>query len=83
MCRSRTVLVCRSTRVPDRRALVLADDQIALPVACLGAVLGLEGPLADGEHRLLEPRPASLSTLMSTAVITPGPQRRPAVRRQW
>ena len=49
---------------------------------CLGPVQRIEGPLADREHGLLEPRPALLGALMSAAVITSGPQRRPAVRRQ-
>jgi hypothetical protein len=56
----------------DRRALVLADDEISFPVPRVGAVRGLEGPLVDGEHRLLEPGPAPFGPLMRTPVITPG-----------
>ena len=37
----------------DRGLLVLADDQIALPVPGLAAVLGRERPLVDRAHRLL------------------------------
>jgi hypothetical protein len=66
----------------DCRALVLADDEISLPVPGLRAVIGLEGPLADGEHRLLEPRAAPVATLMRPPVITPGAQRGAAMRGQ-
>jgi hypothetical protein len=48
----------------------------------LGAVIGRERPLADGEHRLLEPRPPPVGVLMRAAVITPGAQRRVAVRSE-
>jgi acyl CoA:acetate/3-ketoacid CoA transferase beta subunit len=66
----------------DRRALVLADDQITFPMAGLGTVIGLERPLADSEHGLLGPGPAPLGALMRAAVIPAGAQRRPMVRRQ-
>jgi hypothetical protein len=45
-------------------------------VAGLGAVLGLEGSLVDGEHRLLKPRPAPFGALMRASVITFGAKRR-------
>ena len=59
----------------DRRALVLADDEITFPVPRLGAVLGREGPLVDREHRMLKPRPTPFGALMSAPVISPGAQR--------
>ena len=66
----------------DRRFLVLADDEIAFPVPRLGAVLGREGPLVDGEHRLLKPRPTPFAALLSAPVISPSPQRGMMVRSQ-
>jgi hypothetical protein len=34
-----------------------------------------EGPVVDGQHRLLEPRPPALLTLVGSPVITTGAQR--------
>jgi hypothetical protein len=48
----------------DGRLLVPADDQISFPMSCLAAVLRLEGPLPDREHRLLEPGTAPVAALM-------------------
>jgi hypothetical protein len=69
----------------DRRALVLADDEILLPMPGLRAVIRLERPLADGEHGLPGPRAPPAGMLMRPAVITPGAQRgRPVGRqRRW
>jgi hypothetical protein len=54
---------------PDRRVLVLADDEISLPMAGLGAVLRLEGPrcasLCAGRSR---------SSLPSSALLRAGHQ---------
>ena len=66
----------------DRRALVLADDQIPLPVAWFGSVLGWERTVMDGEHRLLEPGPASFDTLLGAAVVSARPQRGSSVWSQ-
>ena len=66
----------------DRRALVLADDQVALPVPGLGAVLGRERPLVDGEHRLLEPGPTAFGALLSAPMISAGAQRGAMLRSQ-
>src|SRR5689334_24907117 len=53
----------------DRRALVSADDQVALPVPCLAAIFNRRGPLMDCEHRLLKARAAAICSLLSAAVI--------------
>ena len=66
----------------DRRTLVPANDQIPLPMPGLGAVLGLERPLADREHGLLEPGPALVLVLVRAPVVTSGAQRGAAVRSQ-
>jgi hypothetical protein len=66
----------------DRRALVFADDEIALPMASLGAILGCEGPLIDGEHGLFEPGPTTVATLMSATMVTSRAQRRTMMRCQ-
>ncbi|ETZ68517.1 hypothetical protein L840_1590 [Mycobacterium sp. MAC_011194_8550] len=34
-----------------------------------------EGPVVDGEHRLLEPRPPATLAVMRSAVISTGAQR--------
>jgi hypothetical protein len=44
-----------------------------------GPVLRVEGPLADGEHGLLEPGPSPLGVLVRATVITSGAQRGPVV----
>jgi hypothetical protein len=49
-------------------------------MACLGAVQRVEGPVADGEHGLLEPGTAPLCVLVRAAVIPAGAQRRPVAR---
>lgn len=41
----------------DRRAVVVADDEVTLPVPGFGPVEGREGPVVDGQHRLLKPWP--------------------------
>ena len=48
----------------------------------LGPVLGREGPLVDGEHRILKPRPTPFGAPMSAPVISPGAQRGTTVRSQ-
>jgi hypothetical protein len=59
----------------DGRALVLADEEIALPMARLGAIVGVEGSLVDAEHRLFEAGPAPVSALMSAAMVASGAKR--------
>jgi hypothetical protein len=59
----------------DRREMVIADDQIALPMARFRPVEGRERPVVDGEHRLLKPWPSALWALMRSAVISSGTQR--------
>jgi hypothetical protein len=66
----------------DRRALVLADDEVSLPMAGLGAILGTEGPLMNREHGLLEPGRAPFGPLMRAPVIASGAQRGATVRCQ-
>ena len=58
---------------------------LRFPMACLRAVPRVERPLPDGEHGLLEPRPAPVGTLMRAAVVTSGAQRRAPLRcqRRW
>lgn len=41
----------------------------------LRAILGVKRPVVDGEHRLLEPRPATVPVLVGAAVVTAGAQR--------
>jgi hypothetical protein len=53
----------------DRRALVFANDEIALPMPGLGPVQRIEGPLADGEYGLLEPPPSPFGVLVRATVI--------------
>jgi len=65
----------------DDRGLATADDEIAFPMSGLGAVPRRERPIADGGHGVFEPRPAPLEMLVRAPVITPGTQRRPAMRR--
>ena len=72
----------RSTRVPIAERLVVADDEVALPMPGFGAILGSEWAVVDGQHRLLEPRPAALEALVSAAVVPTGAQRRATMRRQ-
>ena len=67
----------------DRGLLLLADDQVALPMSGLGSVLGWEGPLVDGAHRLFEPGPAAIGALLGAAMISCGAQRGTMLRRQW
>jgi hypothetical protein len=55
--------------------VVVADDQIALPMPGLGSVVNRERPVVDGEHWLLKPRPPALLALTGSAVITTGAQR--------
>lgn len=50
----------------DCLVLVLPKDQVAFPVACLGAVLKRELTLTDGLQRLREPRPLALHPLLRT-----------------
>jgi hypothetical protein len=45
----------------------------------LGAILGLKRPLVDGEHRLFEPRPAPLDTLMRASMVAARAKRRTPV----
>ena len=54
----------------DRRALVLADEELALPMARLRAIVGWEGSLVDGEHRLFEPGSTPVAALMSAAMVS-------------
>lgn len=59
----------------DHRALVFADDVVALPVSGLGAVTRVEGPLVDGQHGLCEPGPTLLGLAVGPSMVTPGPRR--------
>jgi hypothetical protein len=51
----------------DRRAAVRANDQIAFPVARDGTVLDFGGPIANHQHRRLEPRTALVRTALRSA----------------
>lgn len=64
----------------DCGTLRLADDQVTLPMSGLRPVGGIERPLMDGEHRLLEPGATTIEVLMSPVVIAPGPQQGTPVR---
>jgi hypothetical protein len=66
----------------DRRGLVLADDQVSLPMPGLRAVLGQKRPFVDGEHRVLKPWPTLFGVLLSPPMIAAGAQRRATVRSQ-
>jgi hypothetical protein len=61
----------------DRREVVVTDDEIALPVSGLGAVVDREWAVVDRQHRLLEPQSAALPTLVRATVIPARAQRRP------
>lgn len=54
----------------DRGLVVFADDEVSFPLPGLGALLGRKRPVVDGEHRLLEPRPAPVGVLVGAAVVT-------------
>lgn len=58
----------------DRRAVVVANDQVAFPVASLRSVIDRERTVVDGEHRLLKPWSSALLTLVRAAVIAAGTQ---------
>ena len=64
----------------DRRALVLADDEVTFPVARLTAVSGIEWPLMDRQHRLSEPRTTPAWPLVRAAMSPAGAQRSPVWR---
>lgn len=52
-CTKRTIRVLRSTRVPiDRLEVIVADDQITLPMAGFRTISRRKRPVRDGEHRL-------------------------------
>ena len=51
-------------------------------MAWFGSVLGWERTVMDGEHRLLEPGPASFDTLLGAAVVSARPQRGSSVWSQ-
>jgi hypothetical protein len=59
----------------DGRTLVLADDEVSLPMPGLAAILWLERALVDGQHRLLEAWPAPIDMLVRAAVIPAGAKR--------
>jgi hypothetical protein len=59
----------------------LPDDQVSLPVPGFGSVVGCEGALVDRQHRLLEPWSTPVQSLLCTAMIATGTQRRSPVRR--
>jgi hypothetical protein len=56
----------------DRREVVVADDQVALPVSGFSPIGRGERPVVDGEHRLLEAAPSALLSPVRSAVIPPG-----------
>src|SRR5262245_46945342 len=58
----------------DRRALVLADDEVTFPVPRLAAVGGSEWPLMDRQHRLSEPWATPARALVRAAVTPAGAQ---------
>jgi len=59
----------------DRREVVVADDEVALPVPGFRPVGRRDGTVVDGEHGLLKPRPPALLALVRSAVIPSGTQR--------
>jgi hypothetical protein len=56
----------------DRRMLVFADDQIALPVTSLRAIVGLRGRwcMVSIACSDLEPTATAFAALMSAAMVT-------------
>ncbi|EPQ45517.1 transposase [Mycobacterium pseudoshottsii JCM 15466] len=58
----------------DRRALVLAEDEVAFPVSWLTAVGGGEWPLVDRQHRLGEPWATPARPLVRAAMGPAGAQ---------
>jgi hypothetical protein len=52
--------------------VVIADDEVTVPVPGLRTVLRGERAIVDGEHWMLNPGPSSLLTLMCSAVVTAG-----------
>ena len=65
--------VVRSTSVPIAVRVVLADDQIALPVAGDGAVISLGGALCDVDH-VRDPVAALAGLAARATQRPPGPQ---------
>src|SRR6185295_18390697 len=58
----------------DRRALIVADDEVAFPVPRLAAVGGGEWPLVDEQRRLGEPWATPARALVDAAMSPAGAQ---------
>ena len=55
----------------DWREVRVVDNEVAFPVPGHGSIVNRDGPVVDGEHWLLEPRPPALLALVGSAVIRP------------